>query len=26
MYCRELIKRTVAYSELLTKGTGGKKP
>ena len=26
MYCRELIRRTVAYSELLTKGTGGKKP
>ena len=26
MYCREMIKRTVAYSELLTKGTGGKKP
>ena len=26
MYCREMIKRTVAYSELLTKGTRGKKP
>ena len=25
MYCREMIKRTVAYSELLAKNMGGKK-